>query len=193
MSKFHKGRQTGKDNPFYGKKHDDKTIKIIVEKTKIWRQNLTNEEKLKLSKISSESQKKLQQADPAKYRENKQKGGVAAAKNPKRYQMNNLEKDVQKKLQEIGITMKYSVIFCHKQFDFGIKNKKILLEVQGDYWHGNPKIYKDINYIQKINIERDSHKAELAKKNGFKLFYIWESDFRNKNYSSLMEIKKLLD
>jgi len=68
-----------------------------------------------------------------------------------------------------------------------------LLEVQGDYWHGNPKIYTELNDIQKANIENDKYKLELAKKYGCKLFYIWETDFRNNDYSVLLEIKKLLD
>lgn len=193
MSKFQKGRYVGNKNPFYGKKHDAKTIKTIVEKTKKWRENLSSDEKQNLFKIFSESQKKLQQADPAKYRENKKKAGIAAAKNHKKYKMNNLEKDVQNKLQELGVEMKYSVIFCQKQFDFGNKERKILLEVQGDYWHGNPKIYTELNDIQKANIEKDKYKFELAQKHGCQLFYIWESDFRNKDYSVLIEIKKLLD
>jgi len=193
LSKFHKGRQIGDKNPFYGKKHNVKTIKTIVEKTKKWRENLSIDQKQNLFKIYSQSQKKLQQADPEKYRENKRKGGIASAKNHKKYKMNNLEKDVQKILKELGIEMKYSVIFCHKQFDFGIRDKKILLEVQGDYWHGNPKIYTELNDIQKANIENDKYKLELAKKYGCKLFYIWETDFRNNDYSVLLEIKKLLD
>jgi G:T-mismatch repair DNA endonuclease (very short patch repair protein) len=193
ISKFWKGKQVGEKNPFYGKKHDDKTIKIMVEKTKKWRQNLTDEEKQKISKNSSESQKKLQQKDPETYRKNKQKAGLVSHLNHKKYKMNNLEKDVQKVLNEFGIQMKYSVIFCYKQFDFGIKDKKILLEVQGDYWHGNPEIYSEHNEIQKRNTENDKSKAQIAEKHGYKLFYIWESDFRNKDYSVFMEIKKLLD
>jgi G:T-mismatch repair DNA endonuclease (very short patch repair protein) len=193
MSKFWKGRQAGDKNPFYGKKHNDETKRIIVEKTRIWRENLSSDEKQNLSKIFSESQKKLQQADPAKYRKNKQKAGLASHLNHKKYKMNNLEKDVQKVLNEFGIQMKYSVIFCFKQFDFGIRDKKILLEVQGDYWHGNPQVYSEYNEIQKRNIENDKLKAQIAEKYGCKLFYIWEKDFRNKDYSVLMEIKKLLD
>lgn len=193
ISKYWKGKQVGDKNPFYGKKHDGKTIQIIIEKTRMWRESLTDDDKKKLSKIHSESQKKLQKADPEVYRKNKQKAAYASAKNHKKYQMNNLEKDVQKVLKDIGIEMKYSVIFCHKQFDFGIKNKKILLEVHGDYWHGNPQIYTELNNIQKANVEKDKHKAELAKKHGCKLFYIWEKDFRNKDFSVFMEIKKLLD
>lgn len=59
ISKYWKGKQVGDKNPFYGKKHDEKTIQTIIEKTRIWRQNLTDYEKQKLSKIRSESQKKI--------------------------------------------------------------------------------------------------------------------------------------
>lgn len=187
------GKLVGNLNPFYGKKHDGKTIELMVEKRKIWRENLTEEQKKCLSLNLSKSQKTMQKNDPDGYRENKRKGGLAAAKSVKKYQKNNFEKKLEQKLKEMQIEMKYSVIFCHKQFDFGNKEHKILLEAQGDYWHGNPNIYKELNEIQKRNVNKDVEKAKIAEKHGFKIFYIWEKEFNNGNFSVLFEIKNYLN
>lgn len=102
---------------------------------------------------------------------------------------------VEKELKKRKIKYEYSVIFCYKQFDFGVgpKKYKILLEVQGDYWRGNPEIYKELNDIQKANIEKDLYKKELAIKYKFKLFYIWEKDILNKDFSILDEVQEYIN
>ena len=71
--------------------------------------------------------------------------------------MNNIEKKVYEELEKRCLNMNFGVIFCHKQFDFGNKEHRILLEVQGDYWHGNPYLFNEsgtngkrmLNNIQK--------------------------------------------
>jgi G:T-mismatch repair DNA endonuclease (very short patch repair protein) len=76
-----------------------------------------------------------------------------------------------------------------------IKNRKIkpdgydpttktIYEFNGDYWHGNPNLYKstDTNKhnkktfeeLYKKTIERES----FLVKNGYKVVSIWESDFK---------------
>jgi hypothetical protein len=61
-----------------------------------------------------------------------------------------------------------------------------IYEFYGDFWHGNPKIYKpqDVNvknnktfgdlYIETLN------KEEIIKSAGYNLVFIWESDWKNK-------------
>lgn len=52
------------------------------------------------------------------------------------------------------------------QYDFIIRHRRILIEVQGDYWHGHPDMYnedgsngkKKLNNIQINNIKRDKLK-----------------------------------
>lgn len=75
-----------------------------------------------------------------------------------------------------------------------IKNKRIIVdaydsknntiyEYYGDYWHGNPKVYKseDVNkankktfgYLYEATIKREN----LIKDNGYNLVSIWENDY----------------
>ena len=73
-----------------------------------------------------------------------------------------------------------------KSFDFKIKGKPILLEIDGDYWHGGSGSKFHHKSVDKIK-ENDRFKDELAKSNGYKLFRFWEHDI-NKNIDNFTEI-----
>ena len=67
-------------------------------------------------------------------------------------------------------------------WDYYHEELKIAVEFNGDYWHCNPKLY-DRNYIHPtikkpahLIWEKDERKKDLAEKNGYKVFTIWESD-----------------
>lgn len=73
------------------------------------------------------------------------------------------------------------VLFKNKYvIDFVIGN--IAIEIQGDYWHGNPKFYtkENLNNQQKRHIIRDSLKKDLILKNDYLFIEIWENDLYNK-------------
>lgn len=182
---------SGEKNPFYGKKHSEQVIQNIQQKNAIYRENLSVEDKEKISKKLSESQKQLYHQNPQDYISKRSKAGKITATKIEKYKINSIEQIVSDKLKELGLDLEYSVILDYKQFDFGSKKYRILLEVQGDYWHGNPKIYKKIqlNEIQRRNIKRDKEKIKFAKKHGMKLYHIWESDIRSKNFSTLEDIR----
>ena len=67
-------------------------------------------------------------------------------------------------------------------YDFKIKN--IILELNGDYYHANPKKYNadddiiihHVKYKVKDIWEYDLRKKIIAENNGFKVVYLWECD-----------------
>jgi len=86
--------------------------------------------------------------------------------------------------------IEYNYVFGFYAYDFWIKNTNILIEVQGDYWHANPIIYPNrevLNKQQKEKITRDIQKNTYATKRGFLIYYIWEYDIKNNDFSSLEE------
>jgi len=97
------------------------------------------------------------------------------------------ELDLENILNKLNIEFKAQLFIGKNSYDFSIKKKKILIEVNGDFWHANPKLYKigDIlpypggslkaEYIW----ERDVRKKEYAERRGYKIFYIWENDIKN--------------
>lgn len=171
-------RMLGKNNPFYNKTHTDENKKIISEKNKLKWKN--DEFKRIQSKKFSKGQRDLLKKNPDKYKNNKRNAGHISHLNQSRYKKNKPEIKFEKILQENNIEYVYSPIMGNYQYDFKIKNKRILIEVDGDYWHGNPKKYTILNHIQMNKQKRDKEKTEFAEKHNFKLYRIWESDIYDK-------------
>lgn len=70
-----------------------------------------------------------------------------------------------------------------KSYDFWLGNK-LVLEVQGTYWHCDPRIYRENDIVKFGNEqymvseiwEKDNIKKENAEKYGFNVVYLWEID-----------------
>ena len=84
-----------------------------------------------------------------------------------------------------------------KKYDAKVGN--LLIEVNGDYWHANPKKYNPSdefvfpgnNKITALHIwELDKYKKEIAIQNGYSFLDIWESEI---NQSKDEVIKKVKD
>ena len=162
---------TGEKNPFYGKHHSAETKKILAIASKDYA--IRHPEHI--AKMTMASLKKQSEGFKSK-----------------------IEKKVEQELSIRNIPKRYSRILHKKyQYDF-IIGKTILLEVHGDYWHANPLYYgkeegkKPLNERQKYKVERDIVKKEFAEEYGYKIFYIWETDINNNNFSIIDEIQKQL-
>jgi very-short-patch-repair endonuclease len=88
---------------------------------------------------------------------------------------------------------KEKIDFWFKEYDFLILNTNILIEVDGDYWHGNKKIFEQLSDFQKSVQENDKIKEMFAKKNGYEIVRFWGSDIK-KNYEEVKNtIKKICE
>jgi len=104
--------------------------------------------------------------------------------------MNNTEKMVADELMGNNIEYYFQYFLTRdgicKSFDFKIKNKKLFIEVDGDYWHGGPghnyDYFKGVNEVK----ENDKFKEQLANENGFEVIRVWESEIK-KDMNILME------
>jgi very-short-patch-repair endonuclease len=109
-----------------------------------------------------------------------------------------LETKIQNVLNELNLT--YTTQFYIKGrkrcfYDFLINDYKVIIEVNGDYWHATPTKYKAtdlIHYYNGYTYAKDVWKKDLDKKlyaeeNGYDLIYIWENEINAAN-----DIKKLL-
>lgn len=109
-------------------------------------------------------------------------------RNPK-----STEKRMSKILDDMGLLYirNFSLSFYEngktkwRLFDFLIENI-LLVEMQGDYFHANPKMYdaEDDVIIHRIKKkakdiwEYDAKKIELGKRRGYKTIVLWEDDFK---------------
>lgn len=84
-------------------------------------------------------------------------------------------------LNKLGV--KYEQQFEAKSigrfFDYYLPDSRMLIEVDGSYWHSDPRIYENpINAIQKRNKRVDKLKDAWALINGYVLIRIWETDIK---------------
>jgi len=84
-------------------------------------------------------------------------------------------------------------VFCVDGID---KKRKIIYEFYGDFFHGNPEVYKktDINPLLKEEYgklyKKTKDKENIIISNGYKIIYIWENDYnKNKNKNGKYERK----
>ena len=100
-----------------------------------------------------------------------------------------LETLVSDSLSKLNISFRSQYWVGRKSFDFKIE-PNILIEVNGDFWHGNPVIYKGDDIIPqpfksvkaKELWDKDEKKKTMAENKGYKVIYIWESELKeNKN------------
>lgn len=77
--------------------------------------------------------------------------------------------------------------------DFYLPNLNVILEVQGDYWHGNPKIYppEKLDKRQKKHILRDKRKFGYYKHKKIKFYELWGCDIKSNLQSTMKQIKEI--
>ena len=114
------------------------------------------------------------------------KGKENCIKNRSGYNVSLLERRIEKILNENNIKFETQIKIedynCYKFYDFLFCDQNTLLEVNGDYWHANPELYRSkdkINYpfgIRKAKEiwKKDSEKKILAESKGYKVLYLWE-------------------
>lgn len=91
-----------------------------------------------------------------------------------------LEIEFEKILIDLNINYIKSIFICRKQYDFYLPEQKVLIEIDGDWWHCNPAVHPiPISEIQIKNIENDKIKNEIAIKYDYKLLRFWEWDIKN--------------
>lgn len=103
---------------------------------------------------------------------------------------------IQKLLNDMGIEYTANGFLCGYNCDIILKNRRII-EVQGDFWHGNPLKYKETDILLKgltvKNVrDKDSKKKFILEKKGWKIFYLWESEINGMNETELKSYLKTI-
>lgn len=94
--------------------------------------------------------------------------------------------------------IKYTIHFQLGLKSFDIKIKHLLIEINGTFWHADPRKYKETDelpfpgklVIAKDIWEKDEFKKELAKNNGFVLKTLWEKDLKTLSDKEILMIIK---
>ena len=89
-------------------------------------------------------------------------------------------------LSSLKVVYKRQFSLDKKMNDFLIPNKKLILEIDGVYWHAKDLEDDELNQVQQINRTNDVLKNKIAKFHGYKLKRMWEDEI------SVSEIKRLV-
>lgn len=91
------------------------------------------------------------------------------------------------------IECKHSYIFDFYEIDIAIPDKKIAIEIDGDYWHGNPNFYPKLSVRQLRRQSSDKKKDKFLKKHGWSVLRFWETDIKNNTSSCIEKIKSVVN
>ena len=106
----------------------------------------------------------------------------------------NLEMRVFNLLSDNGFNFKPQFWCGGKSFDFMLWDYNTVIEVNGDYWHANPIIYKEDDYVTKLGKrilakdvwEYDKNKHEIILNNKINLVILWENEINSLTDSELL-------
>lgn len=167
---------TGSTNPMYGSiawnngltKHDDDRIfkyglKISKIKKLEWENKTEEEKSIVINRLNDAM---IQNKKPTK-----------------------IEIKLNKFLNGEGIKFESNHPIKNFRVDFYLKDYNLVIECDGDYWHGNPKFYnpKELGVIQLKNFDRDKRKEEMLKSNKIDIIRFWEYDIKN-NFNTVKQI-----
>ena len=132
-------------------------------KGKTWKETYTDEDIKRLTKIQREKIYRMLT-----------EGGFSLS--------SKIEKEfIEKCIKPLGIkfTTQHYIKDLHHYCDVYIPEKNVVIEFQGDYWHGNPKKYEkeELSEFQLEKVKKDESLREYCKNNGIRLVEIWESDY----------------
>ena len=109
-----------------------------------------------------------------------------------KYGTSKLEKKCAKEfLDKLGVKYEeqYFAESINRYYDFYLPECRVLIEVDGDYWHSYGKVYEEMTPTQKKNARVDKIKNEWALSRGIPIIRIWEHDI-NENPQKVMKILK---
>lgn len=193
---------SGENNPFYGKKHSEKTKEKISKsrtgKTTGKNNPMANPKHRKKArknlkqKWDSGEMEHARKIMSEKLKETRRLGKIKSVIRSKK------EKEIINEIKKLGYNVKHSLKVDSKICDIYIPELNLIIEYNGDYWHCNPKKYKPDYYHQvkkktaKELWEYDKNKIDLIKNCGYNLEIVWESDLKA-NHTIINKLIKKYD
>jgi len=200
--------RTGKNNPFYGKKHtieykEKARIRSSISTKKLWQDPeyrnkvIKGTSKPRREKFKQEQSERITQwyIDNPEQREIRREKMKESWKNGKITPNKRVISNKSKKEKKLFLKIKRLFINAddkctiHSETnwflpDIYIEDINLIIEFKGNYWHANPKYYNedDIvhhNIIAKDIWEKDNLREKELEKLGYEVFVVWEDDYDN--------------
>ncbi|MCK4357323.1 MAG: DUF559 domain-containing protein [Candidatus Cloacimonetes bacterium] len=192
MSKAAKGKYVGEKNPMFG-------VHRFGKDAPNYGKHPSDAAKRKMSK-SAEGKHSGEKnpnygkhpSDAAK-RKMREKAIQRLQNHPGPFKDTKPELKMKEILNELNIPFEHQFRLGNHLFDFRILNTNILIEVDGDYWHGNLKIFKKLSKRQLKQKQKDIKNEKLAKENNFILLRFWENDILKDSESVKVKICNVIN
>ena len=131
------------------------------------------------NKVSVPKKKKRKPKVKPTKREVIRKAAERSKKKHQEYGTSKLEEKFAKEFLDIlVIEYQYLASDIKRYYDFYLPKQRILIEVDGDFYHGYGKVYEEMNPMQKKNHRVDEIKDRWAALHSIPLLRIWEHDIR---------------
>jgi very-short-patch-repair endonuclease len=95
------------------------------------------------------------------------------------FKKTSIESKMETFLNENNIRNDYSFFLAGRQFDFCLTEHHIIIECDGDYWHGRPGTPFEKYEPQIMKQKDDRIKDAICKKYGNIILRFWETDINN--------------
>ena len=158
----------GEQNPMYGKTPWSKGL------------NKYTDARLKNAGIKISANKKIEwmnKSDENKEKIIKRLNKMMISKRP----MTKIEKKMAILLGDLNINYERNYPIDVFLVDFYLPKYNLVIECDGDYWHGNPELFKPetLNETQNYNIKRDIRKNETLTRLSIPFVRFWEHDINS--------------
>ena len=94
----------------------------------------------------------------------------------------------------MGIDFEEQVLLFERfTVDVFVKKHNLVIQWDGDYWHGNPKAYREFAEFQIANMKKDKACNAYLRKCGMKVVRFWERDVKGSPEWVSSETKRIID
>jgi very-short-patch-repair endonuclease len=175
--------RTGKQNPFFGKRHTVTTRQKMVSSNKR-RDIKTYKGGVRNPEVSRQIQKRYWARLSSEEKAERLKSFIVAGqKYNKKSSQTRIENSLADLLKELSCTFERNAQIGRHNVDF-LVNKRLIIECFGDYWHCNPKLFQKADYNKSLKMTAQDKWAKDAKRKialeakGYTLISFWESDIK---------------
>ncbi len=104
-----------------------------------------------------------------------------------------IEMRVENIIKQNNIKFKVGGIIQYRSFDFIFEENKVVLEIQGNYFHANPLYYKCDDYFVMYKLtaqqiwDHDLKKKLIAEKHKYRVYYLWEDQIHRMKDNEILE------
>jgi len=150
--------------------------------------------KTEMSKIKNSKSQKIRYKNNPKLKEDASIRRIKWLKSNLSNKKSKLESKFETILNLLNIKHEFQHEFQKRLFDFKIKDKNILIEVDGDFYHCNPNTkHSEVLYeTQSLTKKNDNYKNTLCQNHGMILLRYWEKDINERPEWIISELKKEL-